>query len=248
MNRSSFDCRTVAIVRDLRTEVHQGANGTYESKDILVRIAVDRDYKVTRQENGKTISEYATDYWLAKFTGKLAQAFADHCSGTKENGKLQSRHLWLEGNFENYTNTRKVTKQINIGGQLYEVEFDVENNFNTIFVVNSMKFLDKNPNANNAQQSSGNGVTSITPIGTVAQPVAQAMPVVNAQVAPVVANTAPQSIPVVSTQVAQPVAQAVPVAQTVPVAQVAQSAEAFTAMPAPVVDPNFVPAGATAPF
>lgn len=230
MKSTILDARTVSIVRDLRVEKRNGVNGEFESKDILVRIAVDRDYKVRRVENGKTIEEYPTDFWLAKFTGATAQAFADHCTATKEDGKLHSRHLLLCGNFENYTNVRKVKKQINIGGQLYEVEFDVDNNNNTIFVVDSMKFLDKNPNAQ-AQATVSNGVTSITPIGVA--PVAQPQAVAPAPVA-----VAPQVV-------AQP--QAVAVQAVAPVAvQAVNPIEG--AMNAPVVDPNFVPAGQVAPF
>lgn len=229
MKSTILDARTVSVVRDLRVEKRQGVNGEFESKDILVRIAVDRDYKVRRVENGKTIEEYPTDFWLAKFTGAVAQVFADHCTGTKEDGKLQSRHLLLSGNFENYTNTRKVTKQVNIGGQLYEVEFEVDNNQNTIFVVDSMKFLDKNP-ANATTQNNG-GVVSVTPVA-MAQPVAPATPVASAPVA----------------QPATPVAMAQPVAVAQPVQVATQAVDMSQAMNPPVVDPNFVPAGQTAPF
>lgn len=229
MKSTILDARTVSVVRDLRVEKRQGVNGEFESKDILVRIAVDRDYKVRRVENGKTIEEYPTDFWLAKFTGAVAQVFADHCTGTKEDGKLQSRHLLLSGNFENYTNTRKVTKQVNIGGQLYEVEFEVDNNQNTIFVVDSMKFLDKNP-ANATTQNNG-GVVSVTPVA-MAQSVASATPVAPAPVA----------------QPATPVAMAQPVAVAQPVQVATQAVDMSQAMNPPVVDPNFVPAGQTAPF
>lgn len=229
MKSTILDARTVSVVRDLRVEKRQGVNGEFESKDILVRIAVDRDYKVRRVENGKTIEEYPTDFWLAKFTGAVAQVFADHCTGTKEDGKLQSRHLLLSGNFENYTNTRKVTKQVNIGGQLYEVEFEVDNNQNTIFVVDSMKFLDKNP-ANATTQNNG-GVVSVTPVA-MAQSVAPATPVAPAPVA----------------QPATPVAMAQPVAVAQPVQVATQVVDMSQAMNPPVVDPNFVPAGQTAPF
>ena len=229
MKSTILDARTVSVVRDLRVEKRQGVNGEFESKDILVRIAVDRDYKVRRVENGKTIEEYPTDFWLAKFTGAVAQVFADHCTGTKEDGKLQSRHLLLSGNFENYTNTRKVTKQVNIGGQIYEVEFEVDNNQNTIFVVDSMKFLDKNP-ANATTQNNG-GVVSVTPVA-MAQSVAPATPVAPAPVA----------------QPATPVAMAQPVAVAQPVQVATQAVDMSQAMNPPVVDPNFVPAGQTAPF
>ena len=226
MKTSILDARTVAIVRPLKTETKQGANGTFESKDILVRIAVNRDYKVTRVENGKTISEYPTDFWLAKFTGNLAQIFADNCCATKEDGKLASRHLLLSGSFENYTNTRKVhvTPQVNINGMLYQLELDVDvpNNNNTIFVVDGITFLDSNPAK--AQATATPAVTM-----AVATPVAQPV-------------TAP---------VAQPVAQPV-VAPVAPVAQAVapavQPVAVVTAETAPVVCEGFSATGETAPF
>lgn len=243
MNNTILNARTVTVVRDLRVEKRQGVNGEFESKDILVRIAVDRDYKVTRTENGKTISEYPTDFWLAKFTGAVAQVFADHCTSTKEDGKLVSRHLLLSGNFENYTNTRKVKgnvhPQVNINGQLYqldlEVELDAENNSNTIFVVDSMKFLDKNPNGASTTGSTSNvTVTSATPVtpAPVAPVAGQSVPVQNVAVQPVqsVATTPVQVVP-----------------QNQPI-QVAQTVDMSQAMTPPVIDPNFVPTGQTAPF
>ena len=140
MKTSILNARTVAIVRDLRVEKRQGANGEFESKDILFRIAVDRDYKVTRQENGKTISERPTDFWLAKATRNVAQIFADHCSATKEDGKLISRHLLLSGNFENYQNTRnvkaKVQPQVNINGSAF-----VDDNLFNQFTANRLSLL-----------------------------------------------------------------------------------------------------------
>lgn len=231
MNSTILDARTVAIVKPFQVEKRQGQNGEFESKSILVRIAVDRDYKVRRTENGKTIEEYPTDFWLCKFTGAVAQVFADHCTALKEDGKLHSRRLLLSGNFENYDKPRKVSKQINVGGNLYDIEFEVADN-NTIFVVDSMKFLDKNPNAN----ATANGAVVVTPVAqAVATPVAQAQPVAQ----PVVA-TAPVAVsaPMVIEQVAQ--TMATPVAQVV-----ATPAEAPAV---PVVAPGFIPAGETAPF
>lgn len=219
MKTSILNARTVAIVRDLKTEKRQGANGEFESKDILFRIAVDRDYKVTRQENGKTISERPTDFWLAKATGNVAQIFADHCTATKEDGKLISRHLLLSGNFENYQNTRtvkaKVQPQVNINGQVYqldlEVEVPVENNNNTIFIVDSIEFLDSNP-ANRTASAGNTGatvasavatpVTPVTPAATPVQPVQQAQPVT-----PVAQTPVAQPVQVAPQTVAQPVAQ-----------------------------------------
>ena len=244
MKTSILNARTVAIVRDLRVEKRQGANGEFESKDILFRIAVDRDYKVTRQENGKTISERPTDFWLAKATGNVAQIFADHCSATKEDGKLISRHLLLSGNFENYQNTRnvkaKVQPQVNINGQIYqldlEVEVPVENNSNTIFIVDSIEFLDSNP----ANRTPSGGNTGATVSSAVATPVtASPVPVAQPAQAPV-----QQAQPV--QQVAQPVAQPAQPVQVAP-QTVVQPVQAQT----PIMNPPVVGAGfdgQTAPF
>ena len=172
MKTCILDARTVSIARGLKVEQRHGANGDFESKDILVTIAVDRDYKVTRTENGKTVSEYPTDFWLAKFTGNLAQVFADYCTTTKEDGKLESRRLLLSGCFENYIKPRKVKKtlsrDVEIDGVCYTIEFEdeeieIEDNRETIFVVDSMKFLDsKNTSSTNTTTSTSNGKVKIT--------------------------------------------------------------------------------------
>lgn len=254
MKSCILECRTVSIVRDLKVEQRQGANGAFESKDILFRIAVDRDYKVTRQDNGKTISEYPTDFWLAKATGPVAQIFADHCTATKEDGKLISRHLLVSGSFENYTNTRKVkvNPQVNIGGQLYQLDLEVEvPSNNTIFVIDSIKFLDSNP-ANKAHANGTTVATAVatpvpvavapqTPVAPQTQPVAPVAETVQpvASQAPVVPQVQPVAQPV---EVSAPVA---PQAQTVaPQAPVVETAQPVV----PVVDPSFQATGQVAPF
>ena len=154
----------------------------------------------------------------------MEQVFADHCAKTKEDGKLISRHLLLSGNFENYTNTRKVAvqPQVNINGQIYQLnlEVDVPNNNNTIFVVDSMKFLDKNPETSTTQTGTTVTTASVTPVGP----------------APVAPQTPVQNV----------VAQA-PVQQTV-VQTPVQTVDMSQAMNPPVVDPGFVQTGETAPF
>lgn len=236
MQTTTLDARTVAIVRDLQVEQRTGANGTFESKTILFRIAVDRPYKVTRQENGKTISENPTDFWLAKATGNVAQAIADYCTAKKEDGKLVSRRLLLNGNFENYNSPRKIkaTLPVNIGGVLYNVEGEVEvpNNTATIFIVSEFKFLDSNPVNRNASA------------GTTATAQAVATPVGQAQPAQAVGQTAPaQATP----QTIQSVGATAQSAGTVQGAPVQQNFDP-NAMNAPVVDNGFVPEGQTAPF
>lgn len=194
MKSTILEARTVTVVRELKVEKRTGVNGEFESKDILIRIAVDRDYKVTRTENGKTISEYPTDFWLAKATGNLADVINNYCTATKEDGKLVSRHLLLSGSFENYTNTRKIktNPQVEINGVMYQLDLEVEApSNNTIFVIDSIKFLDKNPEAVQAQTANTVTTATITPVTPVpvAQPapVQQAVQVVQAAEAPTVA-------------------------------------------------------------
>ena len=214
-----MDARTVAIVKDLTIEQRSGINGSFESKEVLFRIAVDRDYKVTKYENGQPVQSNPTDFFLAKATGNIAQAFADHCTAKKENGKLASRHLLLTGAFETYQKDRIVTQTVpvNFSGQTYNIDVSLSvPDTNYIFVVESMKFLDRPQNAQ------GNGNTQTLSVGT-----------------PVLAGTAPQGAPVavpVGQVPVAPVAQApqAPIASQVPVAPVAPQAPVASAPQAPM--------------
>lgn len=242
MNSSILRARTVAIVREFKVEKRQGANGEFESKDILFRIAVDRDYQVSVTENGITGKKRPTDFWLAKCTGEVAERFNKFCTAKDEQGKLVSRHLLLGGNFEQYQKPRKIhaTPQVNMNGQLVQLEFDMEvPDTSTIFIVNDIEFLDGKKDTTPA---------NTTPTATVASmtPVAQA-PVQGAT--PVQATAPVAQAPVQTAPVAQPVATA-PVAQPVQVAPVTQApvADMSNAMNPPVVGAEFTPDGQTAPF
>ena len=226
MNSSILRARTVAIVRDFKVEKRQGANGEFESKDILFRIAVDRDYQISVTENGITGKKRPTDFWLAKCTGEVAERFNKYCTAKDEQGKLISRHLLLGGNFEQYQKPRKIhaTPQVNMNGQLVQLEFDMEvPDTSTIFIVNDIEFLDGKKNAEAPANTTPTAtIASMTPVATA--PVAQA-PVATAPV-----------------QTAQPVQVAV-----APVTQ-AQSVDMSGAMNPPVVGAEFTPDGQTAPF
>ena len=242
MNSSILRARTVAIVRDFKVEKRQGANGEFESKDILFRIAVDRDYQVSVTENGITGKKRPTDFWLAKCTGEVAERFNKFCTAKDEQGKLISRHLLLGGNFEQYQKPRKIhaTPQVNMNGQLVQLEFDMEvPDTSTIFIVNDIEFLDGKKDTTLANTTPTATIASMTPVGTA--PVQGATPVqATAPVAQAPVQTAP---------VAQPVATA-PVAQPVQVAPVTQApvADMSNAMNPPVVGAEFTPDGQTAPF
>lgn len=242
MNSSILRARTVAIVREFKVEKRQGANGEFESKDILFRIAVDRDYQVSVTENGITGKKRPTDFWLAKCTGEVAERFNKFCTAKDEQGKLVSRHLLLGGNFEQYQKPRKIhaTPQVNMNGQLVQLEFDMEvPDTSTIFIVNDIEFLDGKKDTTPANTTPTATIASMTPVGTA--PVQGATPV---QATAPVAQSPVQTVPV-----AQPVATA-PVAQPVQVAPVTQApvADMSNAMNPPVVGAEFTPDGQTAPF
>lgn len=220
MNTSILRARTVTIVRDFRVEKRQGANGEFESKDILFRIAVDRDYQISVTENGITGKKRPTDFWLAKCTGEVAERFNKFCTAKDEQGKLVSRHLLLGGNFEQYQKPRKIhaTPQVNMNGQLVQLEFDMEvPDTSTIFIVNDIEFLDGKKNAE---------APVTTPTATIAS------------VTPVASAPAQATAPV---QTAQPV-------QVTPVTQNVAPVNAGEVMNPPVVDNNFAPGGQVAPF
>ena len=232
MQRTIMNARTVSIVKPFKVETKQGVDGPFESKSIMVRIAANRDYKRPRTENGKTTYEYPTDFWLAKFTGSTAEAFNKYCTDTKEDGKLISRHLLLEGAMENYIGVRKehVSPLVDVKGELLQLEMDVElNERNTIFIVDSMTFLDSQPVK--PQSTTGTVVTAavVTPVSQSGTPVTQ--------VVHPVTPTAQGATPVVIPSSPQPVA--------VPTA--AQSVTVSVETP-PVIDEGFSAEGGTAPF
>lgn len=221
MKTTLLDARTVAIVKPLKIDKRTGANGEFEVKSILARIAVDRDYKMTKTENGKTFQEYPTDFWLVKFTGAVAQAFADNCTAVKADGKLISRHLLLNGNFENYqkqiTVKQSIQPQVDIGGQVYTLNMDIEvpvTQTNTIFIADSFRFLDKKPESIAPATTVANvTASSVMPVGTVAPStnnaqVATAVQPAPAQVAP--AQAVQASAPAVAQAPTQNVTVAVP--------------------------------------
>lgn len=266
MYSTILDARTVAIVRDLKVEQRNGANGTFESKSILFRIAVDRSYKVTRQENGKTISEYPTDFWLARATGNVAQAINDYCTAKKEDGKLVSRRLLLSGNFETYDSPKSVHGIIPvvINGVQYNVEGDLPVPYNKemIFVVGEMKFLDsqkKNDGAGTTQATAtpvgiatpaGNAQGGNVQAGGTVQATGSAVPTVAAQ--PVQGGTVQSAQPVQSAPASQAPTQPVQsgtVQSAAPVNGGVEGAMNAPTMPeVPTVGPGFVPTSQSTPF
>ena len=189
--------RTVSIVKPYKEEVRKGNNGDFTSKEIFFKVACDRDYKVTRTENGKTIQEYPTDFFLVKATGELANIFNKYATATKDDGKLQSRHILIEGSLETYRKDRKVAydKQVNIGGNLYQIkdEFTVPDT-PVIIVADKIRFLDSAPQTQaQTQATSAPVVTAVAPVAPAVAPVmpAQAQVVQAPVVAPAVQTVAP---------------------------------------------------------
>lgn len=251
MNTTMMNVRTVSLVKELSTEMRHGANGDFESKTIMFRIATDRNYRISKTENGKTTMEYPTDFYLAKATGKVAESLAQYCTAKKEDGKLVSRHLLVSGSFETYQKdvTEHVTlTNVNINGVLYNVEGDVvlPNRTQYIFVIDSFSFLDKNP-APQTPSASAAPMAAPAAAPVQAAPVQATAPVQYQQSAPAYAQ---QGAPMGQAPAA-PVAPmpAAPVATAPTAATYAAAPQgAPVAPPAPTVGQNFVNSSGTAPF
>ena len=89
MFRVNAVCRTV-WVKDLVTEKRNGANGEYDAKSILFRVASDRNYKRTIVKDGQQVEERPTDFVLCRANGGTAQVIADNCTAKDAEGKLIS--------------------------------------------------------------------------------------------------------------------------------------------------------------
>lgn len=227
MMKAILDARTVSIVKPYTEEKRQGASGEFTVKEVLFKIAVDRSYKTAKTENGKPSSDYPTDFFLAKATGNTAEAFAKYCSGTKADGKLQSRRLLLVGTFETYNKPRIYEKDFQVqaptSGEQFTIRIHDElADTNVIFIVESMSFLDSNPaNRNQEQAQAQASVTTV--VGVAGAPVTQPEPVAGA---PVVVQ-----------------------AQAPAVAQAGQEViDDMNAMNPPVVGDEFSAVGQTSPF
>lgn len=180
--------RTVAIAREYKEGTRKGNNGDFQFKEVFVRVAVDRGYKVTKADGSK---EKATDFFLVKFEGALAETFKNYASAMKDDGKggqkLQSRHIAISGSLETYDRPREYNKvhAIALGDQTYNVQItDSLPDTGYVIVARSLEFLDSNPNAGQATATPAPTATvlGVAQPAPVAQPVAQpvATPVVDA--------------------------------------------------------------------
>jgi single-stranded DNA-binding protein len=230
MQRFIGDGNVVRITRGLQT--FTGNNGQ-QVPQLFFTLAVKRNYQAGQGDN----RDYPTDFIHCKVTGRNAEIFNQYCSQVDANGKLVSRHLMVEGEITQYKTIRKVDVpafQINIGGQLYNVQPDPVEipDTGTTLEVDRISFLDyKNGNVQNGQAQPAQGTimpvatpvaNSVAPVATMPQQVNVPQPVV--QTAQPVAPVAQPAQPQVAAPVAQPTAQATqPVAQPVqPVAQKTQ--------------------------
>ena len=234
MLRLSTNARTVWI-GDLKTESKVGADGQpYISKQILFRVASNRDYTVNKVVNGVTVKERPSDFIFCKATGSIAQAIADYASAKDATGKLISRHLSLHGSLETYTTYKDMQINANVGGQVQAIQFKAEVE-QTIFIVKELDFLDSSSKATVATPVIGGAIATTQPTITATQPqaVAQTQAVTQPQIVtqPVQSQVATTTV----TEVQQPVQPPVPVTP-VPVTpvQVAQEAQTVAVDQAPV--------------
>lgn len=243
--------RTASIAVPYVNETRNGRNGQFQSKRIMFSVAVDRKYRTTSVVNGQQTTDNPTDFFLVEFVGGAADAMNKHATAQKQDGKLVSRHLYLEGTFETYRSNKPIKatmKGVNLGGQLYDIPGlatpDGAGITNVKFVVDFFKFLDANPNAGESE----NGYTQDGGVQYAQQaipaqqgyaPVQQAAPVQQTYAPAQAQAPAQQTVPVQQTY-APTQAPAAPVGVPAPVqAGVAPQAPAApVAAPAPAAQPQ----------
>ena len=176
--------RTAKIVKPYEAVQRTGRNGAFESKMVMFSIATDRDYKSTVTNADGTISqERKTDFFVCRATGPIADLFNKYCSAIKEDGKLVSRRLYIQGHLEKYQATR--TEQVQLpNGQVIQVNLPEERE---VIVVESIEFLDANPVKTQAQVAQVIATVPQTPQAL--QPQVTTAP----QVAQVVTTAVPQA-------------------------------------------------------
>lgn len=185
--------RTSMITKELTyTQLTNNAGQVNNQASISFNLAVDRPYKAGPADaNGRR--QNPTDYIHCRATGPVAETFNKYCTAKREDGKLRSRHLALQGRFEVYTSTRKVEvpkQQINIGGQVYEITVPAVpvTQTNYVFVVTGMEFLDSVANSGNA---GGAVATQPAQAQAVAMPVATQPAQIQTQAQPALMMPAP---------------------------------------------------------
>lgn len=233
MLRLSTNARTV-WVGELKTESKVGADGQpYISKQILFRVASNRDYTVNKVVNGVTVKERPSDFIFCKATGSIAQAIADYASAKDASGKLVSRHLSLHGSLETYTTYKDMQINANVGGQVQAIQFKAEVE-QTIFIVKELDFLDSSSKATIATPVTGGAVATTQPIISANQTVTQSQIVTQPVQSQIITQPVqPQIIP-------QPVQSQVPVTE---VPQQVQSQVPVT--PVPVTEVPVTPVQVT---
>ena len=247
MLRLSTNARTV-WVGDLKTESKVGADGQpYISKQILFRVASNRDYTVNKVVNGVTVKERPSDFIFCKATGSIAQAIADYASAKDATGKLVSRHLSLHGSLETYTTYKDMQINANVGGQVQAIQFKAEVE-QTIFIVKELDFLDSSSKATVATPVSGGAVATTQPALTatpVTTTVTATQPAVQPQVpvTPTVPTTEAQQS--VQTQTPAVTVQATQGSQTV---TVDQTSVTTTPVEIPTIDATATTVEGDCPF
>lgn len=250
--------RTASIAKEYTCETRNGRNGQFQSKRIMFSMAVDRKYRTTSVVNGQQTTDNPTDFFLVEFVGGAADAMQKHATGKKQDGKLQSRFLYLEGTFETYRSNKPIKatmKGVNMGGVLYDIPGmatpDGAGITNVKFVVDFFKFLDANPNA--GESVNGYSQDGAVQYGAPAQggyaPVQQGYAPVQQgaapaqQAAPVAYQQAPaqQSYTPVQQNAVPVQAPAAPVGGIPAPVAAGVAPQASTAAPAPVAAPVAAP-------
>lgn len=198
--------RVGRITKPYSVQTFTGENGIQRQVgSIYFTVAVERNYSQRQTDDqGNVTRRPATDWFLVKASGPVADNFNKYCTAVDANGKLVSRLIAITGEVETYQKERLVATDIPINGVVYHVENIPVNETNICINAEKIKYLDSSSRSGIQAQTAGAPVATQAAYPTIAPMVA---PTVAPAPAPAVAQAptiapAPVAAPAVAPQVA----------------------------------------------
>lgn len=154
--------RTVSV-NELR-EVNVNKEGKEPSYAINFRVASDREFgRMVTQADGTTRRETVSDFLNCVAYGNLAKTVDQFLNLKKEDGKILSRRIYLEGSLESYNIERTIEQiiEVEINGKMETVKVPMPVSYTGYSLrVDKIQFLDANPE--NQAKRNGTGVVRAT--------------------------------------------------------------------------------------
>lgn len=154
--------RTVSV-NELR-EVNVNKEGKEPSYAINFRVASDREFgRMVTQADGTTRRETVSDFLNCVAYGNLAKTVDQFLNLKKEDGKILSRRIYLEGSLESYNIERTIEQiiEVEINGKMETVKVPMPVSYTGYSLrVDKIQFLDANPE--NQANRNGTGVVRAT--------------------------------------------------------------------------------------